>query len=185
MSLTLATLLPGLILLVLGGLFLVSNSVIISALQRLPRSSTAAVVFFGGGALWFLHRVWYLSPADFGDYRKQIFIFFALVAVLAFRYVPDFLAVRGLSVLVLLSSTRLLEAGFMNWDYGTLWDGGRIYLYKVTVILAVMLAIYLGALPYRLRDFFEWLFRQPHRPRVLGGLLALHGACLSVVAFTY
>lgn len=185
MSLTLATLIPGLTLLMLGALFLVANSAIVTAIKRLPRSSPAAVIFFGGGAMWFLHRVWYLSAADFGDYRKQIFIFFALVAVLAFRYVPDFLAVRGLCVIVLLGSTRLLEAGFMNWDYGTLWDGGRIYLYKLTVIVAVVLAIFLGAVPYRMRDFLEWLFRQPHRPRVLGALLAAHGVLLSVVAFSY
>ena len=73
----------------------------------------------------------------------------------------------------------------MNWTYGELWDGGRIYLYKVAVIAAVAVAIYLGAAPYRLRDFFDWLFRQPRRPRVLGGALAAYGVALCVTALTY
>lgn len=185
MSLTLATLIPGLLLLALGAVLLVSNSAIVTGFKRLPRSQSAAYLFFGAGAAWFLYRIWHLSAADFGDFRKQLFVFFALVGVLAFRYVPDFLAVRGMAILVLLGSVNLLGAGYMDWTYGELWDGGRIYLYKVAVIGAVALAIYLGAAPYRLRDFFDWLFRQPRRPKVLGGVLAAYGAALCVTALTY
>ncbi len=185
MTLTLATLIPGFLLIALGALLLVSNSAIVTGLKRLPRSRSAAYLFFGLGAAWFLFRIWHLSPADFGDFRKQLFIFFAIVAVASFVYVPDFLAVRGMCVLVILGGINLLDAGYMNWTYGELWDGGRIYLYKVAVILAVAAAIYLGAVPYRLRDFFDWLFRQPQRPRVLGGALAAYGLALCAVALTY
>jgi hypothetical protein len=185
MSLTLATLILGILLLALGAVLLVSNSAIVTGLKRLPRSQSAAYLFFGAGAAWFLYRIWHLSAADFGDFRIQLFVFFALVGILAFRYVPDFLAVRGMAILVLLGSVNLLGAGYMEWTYGELWDGGRIYLYKVAVIAAVALAIYLGAAPYRLRDFFDWLFRQPRRPRVLGGALAAYGVALCVTALTY
>lgn len=185
MTLTLASLIPGLLLLVLGSLLLVSNSAIITGLKRLPRSRSAAYLFFGLGAAWFLFRIWHLSPADFGDYRKQLFVFFAVVAVASFFYVPDFLAVRGLCVLVLLGATNLLDAGYMDWTYGEIWDGGRIYLYKIAVVVAVALAVYLGAAPYRLRDFLDWLYRQPPRARVLGGGLAAYGAALCAVALTY
>ena len=54
-----------------------------------------AYMLFGLGALWFLYRIWHLSEADFGAYRKQLFVFFALVAIGSFIYVPDFLAVRA------------------------------------------------------------------------------------------
>ena len=53
------------------------------------------------------------------------------------------------------------------------------------VFIAVSLAIYLGASPFRLRDFFQWLFAQPARARVLGGWLLAYGFLLIVVAFTY
>ncbi len=179
MSLTLATLIPALVLAVLGALLLVSNSMIVAMLKAFPRSKTAAGLLFGAGALWFLYNVWHLSEADFGEYRKGLFIGFAAVATLAFYYVPDFLAVRGASILMLLIATPLLDAGFL------VYHPAQICLYKIAVLLGVGLAIYLGSVPYRLRDFFQWLFATTRRPRALGGFLLGYGLVLTVVAFTY
>jgi hypothetical protein len=53
------------------------------------------------------------------------------------------------------------------------------------VYVALAGAIWLGAQPWRLRDFFGWLFAQPTRARSLGGALAVYGLVLSIVAFTY
>ena len=53
------------------------------------------------------------------------------------------------------------------------------------VYVCIALAIWLGATPYRLRDFFEWLFRTSGRPRAVGGALLAYGVLLSAVAFTY
>jgi hypothetical protein len=53
------------------------------------------------------------------------------------------------------------------------------------VYAALIGAIWIGAQPWRLRDFFNWLFAQPARARGLGGLLAAYGVVLSIVAFTY
>lgn len=179
MSLTLATLLPGIFLAVLGGLLLVSNSAIVATLKALPRSRVAAVVFFGAGALWFLYHVWNLSEADFGQYRKQMFLGFAAVAVLSFFYVPDFLAVRGLAVLTLLSAMPLLDAAYMEYQHPQ-----RLFMVSV-VFLAIFLAIYLGASPFRLRDFFQWLFATRARPRAFGVALLAYGVILATVAFSY
>jgi len=179
MSLTLATLIPGLLLLALGTLFLIGNSAITATFKALPRSRTAAYVFFGAGALWFLCNVWNLSNADFGQYHVALFFGFAAVAALSFRLVPDFLAVRGLCVLVLLGASPLLYAAYMEYDHPQ-----RLFM-VTAVYVAIALAIYLGASPFRLRDFFEWLYRAPARGRVLGGLLAAYGLLLVGVAFTY
>ncbi len=179
MSLTTATLIPGLFLLVLGVLFLLNNSAVVATAKSLPRSQRGALVFFGLGAAWFLYRIWHLSPADFGQFRTLIFVFFAAVALLSFKLVPDFLAVRGLAVLTLLGAGPLLHAAYMEYD-----QPQRLFMVSV-VYLAVALAIYLGASPFRLRDFFEWLFRVPGRARLLGGALAAYGLLLAGVAFTY
>jgi hypothetical protein len=179
MTLTTATLLPGLILIALGALFLVPHPAVVSSLKRLPRSRTAALIFFGLGAAWFLYRVWHLSEADFGQYRRALFIFFTAVAVGAFVYVPDFLAVRGLAILVLLGAMPLLDAAYMEYE-----QPQRLVMVSV-VYVAIALAIYLGASPFRLRDIFEWLYRQPARARLLGGGLAACGLALTIVAFTY
>ncbi|WP_221031682.1 hypothetical protein [Actomonas aquatica] len=185
MSLTLATLITGLLLLALGVAFIVPSPVVVSSIKRFPRSRSLAFILFGLGAIWFLYRVWHLSEADFGQFRKQLFVFFALVAVGAFIWVPDFLAVRGVCVLVLLGATNLLEPSYMNWNYGELTDGGRIYLYKVAVFVAAGLAVYLGASPFRARDFLNWLYRKPGRAKLVGGLIAAYGLAVTTVAFTY
>ena len=95
MSLTLATLIPGLLLIVLGGPLVLNHSGYAAVLRAFPRSSRAAYLFFGAGAVWFLNAIWHLSSADFGDYHVLLFIAFAAIAVLSFSCVPDFLAVRG------------------------------------------------------------------------------------------
>ena len=179
MSLFLATLLPGLLLLFLGAPLLINHLGYIQALDRMPRSTGAAVVFFGAGAAWFLWAVWHLSPADFGEYRTPLTIGFAVIAALSFKCVPDFLAVRGLCALVLMSATPLLGAAYMEYQFPQ-----RLFLVSFIYILIVF-AIWLGASPYRLRDFFERLFVRPGRIRAFGALLVGYGTLLTIVAFTY
>jgi hypothetical protein len=181
MSLTLATLLPGLLLIVLGGVFFVNNSAIQSTFKALPRSQLGAFVFFGGGALWFIYNVWNVSAADlvvFSTPQPWVVIFVGLAA-LAFFYVPDFLAVRGLCILTMLGGWPLLMAAYMEWD-----KPQRLFMVSA-VFVAVALAIYLGAAPFRLRDFFQWLFAMRWRSKALGTVLFAYGALLTAVAFTY
>lgn len=179
MSLTVATLLPGLFLLLVGLPLFFNSSRVVAMLKAMPRSTSAAAVFFGIGAAWFIWNVLHLSRADFGEYRVWLAIGFTAIAVLAFKCVPDFLAVRGLCVLMLLAASPLLMAGYMIYDPWT------IYFYKVLVYVGIGLAIWLGAQPYRLRDFFNWLFARPSRSRGFGIVLAAYGVLLSIVAFTY
>lgn len=180
-SLTTATLLPGIFLIVLGALLLVGNSAIVSMFKGMPRSPVATVLFFGGGAAWFLYVLNGLSEADLilVQSPRPLMLGFGTLSLLAFFYLPDFLAVRGLSVLTLLAAWPLLMAA-----YGEYQLPQRLFM-VTAVYLGVGLAIYLGAVPYRLRDFFQWLFGRPGRARILGGALLGYGVLLSVVAFTY
>jgi hypothetical protein len=104
---------------------------------------------------------------------------FGALALLAFYYLPDFLAVRGLAVITLLAGTPLLGAAFGEYD-----QPQRLFM-VTAVYIALALALYLGAAPFRLRDFFQWLFARPGRSRVLGGGLLGYGVLLAIVAFTY
>jgi hypothetical protein len=179
MSLTLATLIPGLLLVLLGVPLLLRHSGYIAMLKGFPRSTAASYVLFGIGAAWFLYAIWHLSAADFGEYRVYLFIGFLAVAVLAFKCVPDFLAVRGLATIILMGAMPLLDAAYM--EYG---KPQRLFMVSA-VYLAISGAIWLGAQPWRLRDFFNWLFTRPGRARTLGAALAGYGLLLTVVAFTY
>jgi hypothetical protein len=182
MNLTTATLLPGIFLIALGALLLISNSAIVSIFKALPRSRVAAVIFFGGGAALFVFYVLMgLSQADLilVQTPKPLMIGFGALALLAFFYLPDFLAVRGLSVLTLILAWPLLMAAYGEYEISR-----RLFM-VCFVYVAIGLAIYLGAVPYRLRDFFQWLFARAGRSRALGGGLLGYGVLLAVVAFTY
>ncbi len=179
MSLSLATLLPGLLLIALGAPLFFNSSRLVASLKAMPRSTTAAVIFFGIGSVWFVWNVLHLSKADFGEYRVWLALGFTAVAALSFKCVPDFLAVRGLCVLVLLAATPLLGAAYMEYQYPQ-----RLFLVSF-VYLLIILAIWLGASPFRMRDFLVWLFARPGRSRSFGVALLAYGLLLAIVAFTY
>lgn len=183
MSLLAATLIPGIVLLVLGFPLLLRSSSAIATLRAFPRSKGATYILFGGGSIWFLNQIWNLSPADFGDYHVILFLAFAVIAVCAFKCVPDFLAVRGLAIVVLMAAMPLLMASYLKFDVPGVYP--KIYLQKVLVYIGVVFAIWLGAQPWRLRDFLDWLFARESRTRLAGALLAAYGAVLTVIAFTF
>jgi len=174
MSFLLAAALTGTVLALLGLGLLAGHSMVASAIRGFPRSKVATVVFFGSAALWFLTRVWSLSLADFGEYRGLLFFFFALLAVLSFFYVPDFLSVRGLAGLVLLSAGPLLDSTYMHYE------GARL-AFNAVVYVSIFCALWLGAQPYRLRDLIEWLYRSASRPRRTGAALLLLGLAVAAL----
>lgn len=179
MSLLLATLIPGLLLVALGGLLFWPGAA--PAAKALPRSQPAAWALFGGAAACFLWRLSRTGEADliFFQTPTPVMIGFAALAVLAFIYTPDFLAVRGLSVLILLGAEPLLRAAYMEWTHP------QRLLMVTAVYLALAAALYLAAYPFRLRDFFDWLFRTPGRARLLGAIVLAYGLVTSAAAFTY
>ena len=181
MTLFLATLLPGLFLALLGAGLLWNGPQVGQVARALPRSRGAAWVFFGLGAAWFLWRLSQLGESDLIFFKtpQPVMLGFAVLVVLAFVYTPDFLAVRGLCVLMLLAAEPLLYAAYMEYSHP------QRLLMVTAVYLGLTAAIYLAGAPYRLRDLFEWLFKTPARPRLTGAVLLAYGLATAVAAFTY
>jgi len=181
MSLFLATLLPGLFLTLLGALLLWNDPRVGSTARSLPRSNRSAWVFFGLGAAWFLWRISRLGESDLIFFKnpQPVMIAFAALAVLAFIYTPDFLAVRGLCVLMLLAAEPLLYAAYMEYQHP------QRLLMVTAVYVGLAAALYFAAAPYRVRDLFDWLFQRPARARLLGAILVSYGIATAAAAFTY
>ena len=97
---------------------------------------------------------------------------------LSFKYLPDFLAVRGIATLVLFYAREALNAAFLQEPQS------RLFLVSI-VYVGIVAALYLAAWPYRLRDFLDWLYSVNLRPRVLGAALAGYGLLLGGVAVGY
>jgi len=179
MSLALASFLLGLTLFFPGLLLLRSHAGFFRLLRTFPRSRTAAWILFGTGAGWFLYRVLHLSPADFGDHRLILFALFLTGAVLAFYYVPDFLAVRGLAILGLLVAGHLLEAAFLKDP------GSRLFLVSAVYGLLIVPSIYFGAAPYRFRNLVTTLEQSALVRRLSGSFLLGYGGLLLGLGFVY
>jgi hypothetical protein len=181
MSLFLATLLPGLFLVLLGGLLFWNGAPVAANARALPRSRAGSWIFFGLGAAWFLWRLSRTGESDLIFFKspRPVMIGFGVLAVLAFIYTPDFLAVRGLCILMLLAAEPLLYSAYMEWSHP------QRLLMVTAVYVGLTAALYLAAYPFRLRDFFDWLFRSAGRPRLIGGILLAYGLATSAAAFTY
>ena len=67
----------------------------------------------------------------------------------------------------------------MEWDYPSrLWMVALVYC-------CVVLALYFAVVPYRMRDFLDWLIAKQLRVRATGLLFSLYGGLLCGVAFSY
>ncbi len=172
MSLFTTALITGLALAVLGVALLVNAPPVAALARAFPRSRRAAYVTMGIGAAWTLYYVLHLGESDFGNYRNGIFVGFALLALASFKYVPDFLSVRGMCVLALLTANVLLTSSFMHHG-----EAPHLPL-NVFAYLIILLALWLAVAPYRVRDFFQWLFARPNRPRIVGSVVGLYGLVL-------
>lgn len=167
-------------MLVICGAMLVSKGTSVpSLLKRFPRSRRAAYVTMTLGTAWVLYRVTQLGEPDFGKYKQFIFIGFLVIAALSFKYAPDFLSVRGACMLYLLGAWVFLRAAFMQYD-----EPLRL-LMVMPLYAGIALALYLAYSPFRVRDFFGWLFFAGNRARILGALFIAYGGLLSGVAFAY
>ena len=177
MTLFQATLATGFSLFALGAHFLWYGMRSAKYMQAFPRSRVAAYILLGSAAFWFLCKVTQLGPADFGQYKNLLFMLFLVVTIGSFIFVPDFLAVRGLAAIILLTAGALLDVGYMHY--------GTALVLKAFIYLAIVIALVLGANPYKLRDFFEWLYKKDARPRIFGGVFVIYGLLLASIAFTY
>jgi hypothetical protein len=147
-------------------------------LQDGIRSSLANWICFAPAIIWFLWHISRLGEADFGQYKDFFFVFFAIVGLIALFHIRDFLAVRGVCILILLSAHELLKAAYMEEAISRLWMVSGIYL-------LIIIATYLGAFPYRFRDFLNWFKDKKgfFYHRLLGLLLVGYGCIVLSTLF--
>ena len=142
------------------------------------RSTKASVITFGGSGLWFLYVLSQLGESDFGNIKELLIAVFGGAGLLAFFYLNDFLSVRGLCVFSLLIAREFLDSAFMQEP------SSRLVLVSLSYVLVVA-ALYLGAIPYRLRDFFTFLFEKQIRAKAFGFSMLACAAALIAASFAY
>lgn len=172
MSLALAHIVCGALLLVLGGFLLLLRPGWAAATTAALRSTPVAIAFLIPATVWFAYNLSQLGPSDFGDFRFYFIALFGLTAFLSFWHLRDFLAVRAVAGCWLVLAGPLLDSAYMLYDVPQrLWMVGAVYV-------GIVIAIWWGVSPYQARDFLNWMWAARWRSLALGGLLAGYGAFL-------
>ena len=119
-------------------------------LRRFPRNVPVGVFLMLLGTVWFEWNLMNETLSDIAPYKNILLIFFPVVGVACCFFATDYLAVRGLTVVLLLMAYVSCETA--RW-HPSLWRDaitGRAYVW-------VMSALWLSVQPWRLRDWLNWL----------------------------
>ncbi len=151
------------------------------AARRFPRSAPWGVGLMLLGTAWFLFNLSQESIADFAAFKDYLLFGFAIIGIGTCVFVRDFLAVRGLAVVLLLLGKLLVDSGRVALD-GTPWA----LVIQIWAYVFVLAGMWLTVSPWRLRDLIGWLVGTPARLKSVSALnlgLALFLIVLAVLAF--
>ncbi len=145
------------LLLVLGhSIALLRPQAVTRFLRDFPRSRSAGTVLILAAAIWSFLLVRSIDLGEFTGLRSLMLVAIPAGAVLAWIYVPEFLAVRALGMLLLLAAEPLLESAVLRQEPTRL----------LVVLLGYAWAsagLFLVGMPYLLRDAIQWVTAVPLR----------------------
>jgi hypothetical protein len=176
MDLKVAEFLVGIVLIFCGSSLVFRTEFCEYLLRKFLRSEIANTLTFSLAGAWFLGHILTLGESDFGQYKYLFFIFFLTIILVALSKIRDFLSVRGAAILMLLTANELLKAAYMQPH------ASRLIL-VVLVYAMIVKGMILGGWPYKGRDFVDFLFLHPTRPRLFGLAATCYGILILTTLF--
>lgn len=161
----------GLLLVIAHAIALARPREIMAAAKTFPRSRVPAAVLLSVAAVWSFLLVRSIDLGEFSGLRHIMLVAIVVGAVLAWIYVPEFLAVRALGMVLLLAAEPLLESAVLR-DEPT-----RILLVLVAYAWVAAGLFFVG-MPFLLRDGLAWVTATPLRWRAAAGLGLAWGASI-------
>jgi hypothetical protein len=146
-----------------------------AAARRLPRNVPVGVALMLLGTAWFLWIVNQEPVADFSAYKPVMLIAFAAVGVLTCIFIQDFLASRGLAVLLLLLGKLMLDTGRPHLDQSSF-----VLVIQAWAYVLIVAGMWFTIAPWRLRDLIEFATATENRIRI-GSMLRLAFALFIIV----
>ncbi len=137
------------------------------AARKFPRSTPWGVALMLLGTAWFLYNLSQESIADFAAFKNVLFLGFAAIGIGTCIFVQDFLAVRGLAVVLLLLGKLMVDSGRV-----TLATTSWALVIQTWAYLLVVAGMWLTISPWRLRDLLAWLVQMPRRLKFICALNA-------------
>jgi hypothetical protein len=177
MKLSTLTIILGLILVVPHLYALLKPSNFAQAARKFPRSEIWGFVLMGLGTLWFLWNLSNESISDFAAYKNLMLVGFGAVGLLTCIFVRDFLAVRGLAIVLLLLGKLMLDTA--RW-HDTEW---RLVI-SVLAYVWIVAGMWFVVSPWRLRDIIQWATANNGRVRLFSAMRLALGALLVILGLT-
>ena len=177
LSLQLAGIAAGIFLLLVSLPGLLMPAAVREPLVRLPRSFPAGVAILTIVFLWSFWLLATMEMGEFSSFRKPLLFAAPVGYILVLRFVNEFLAVRALGILFLLSSEPLLDAAFLRYENSRL-------LVTVFAYVLIVAGLFWVTMPYLLRDQINWITRTATRFRAVSVLGVIYGAAILGCAFT-
>ena len=150
-----------------------------SAVRQFPRSVPWGYVLMLVATAWFLYNLSQESIADFAAYKNILFAGFAAVGIGSCIYVQDFLAVRGLAVVLLLLAKLMVDTGRPH-----LAETPLVLIIQTWAYVLVLAGIWFTISPWRLRDLLEWDTANVQRFKITCGIRLAFGLFILVLGLT-
>lgn len=129
-----------------------------TTMRRFPRSEGWGYFLMGLGTLWFLWNLNAETISDFAAYKTPMLLAFGAVGVGVCIFVKDFLAVRGLAVVLLLLAKLMLDTA--RWH-----DSPWRLIIAVWAYVLILAGMWFTISPWRFRDFIHWATANERRIR--------------------
>ena len=150
-----------------------------AAAKKFPRNLPLGVALMLLGTAWFVWNVNIEPIADFSAFKPYMMAGFIAVGVLSCIYVQDFLAVRGLAVVLLLLGKLMVDTGRPHLD-----ESPFVLVIQAWAYLLVLAGIWFTVFPWKLRDFIEWGTASESRTRLLSGIRLAFAAFVVILGLT-
>jgi hypothetical protein len=150
-----------------------------AAVRKFSRSLPWGFALMALGTCWFVWNVRQEPIADFAASKPAIMAAFALVGVGTCVFVQDFLAVRGMAIVLLLLARLMLDTG-RPWLGHTNW----VLVIQTWAYVLIVAGIWFTVSPWRLRDLLEWGTATEQRVRVGSSLRLAFGLFVAILGLT-
>jgi hypothetical protein len=150
-----------------------------AVVRKFPRSLPFGYFLMVLGTLWFLWNVKIEPIADFAAYKSYMLTFFAAVGLGACIFVQDFLAVRGLAVVLLLLAKLMVDAGRPH-----LGETPWVYVIQTWAYVLIIAGMWFTVSPWRLRDLLEWATATEQRVRIGSTIRLAFGLFVAALGMT-
>jgi len=158
---------------------LVNPTGLAAAARRFPRNLPVGVVLMLLATVWFAWNVNVEPIADFSVFKPYMLGAFIAVGILSCIFVQDFLAVRGLAVLMLLLAKFMVDTGRPH-----LGDSPWVEVIQGWAYLLVVCGIWFTVTPWRLRDLINWATDSAPRVRIFCLIRLGFAACIVTLGLT-